>query len=493
MGIGDPVPVMTTPQLARKITNAYVWTTFGNVVKNAAGFVIALVLAHLLGPKEYGLLGMAMVFTSILAMLQDFGVGQAVVYFQEERQALPLYFTAAAAVGGCLTALTFLLAPAMAAFYREPAITPVVRALSPILLFGSIYSVAQSALVREFDFRRVSLAELGGTLIGGASGIALAYAGFGVWALVANVLISLFLQMAAVSFFIRPRFTLRIDTTKLAKILRWGLPMTGGSLLWQGYENADYLVVGRMLGETPCGYYTLAFRLGTLVNSRVAAIINRVSFPTFSAVQRDHRELIGHWNSITERLGQIVFPLSALLAVNAHDVLLVVLGRKWLPAEVPLQLLCLVGALKPLVSTMGSCMFAIGQTRLSFRFCLTNAILLPVSFWAACRFAGINGVAAAWCIVSPLTFAWFLVRTVRLVNGSVREYARQLIPGIATTACGVAAMLLAGLPFASGFPRLAVRSAAGTIAILAAYWLHPPTRSLIQGFLLSRVRERSER
>ena len=306
-------------------------------------------------------------------------------------------------------------------------------------------------------------------------------------------MVSLFLQMAAVCFFVRPRFTLRIDAVKLTKILRWGLPLTGSSLLWQGYENADYLVVGRMLGETPCGYYTLAFRLGTMVNSRVAAIINRVSFPTFSAVQGDHRELIGHWNSITERLGQIVFPLSAVLAVNAHDVLLVVLGKKWLPAEVPLQLLCLIGALKPLVSTMGNCMFAIGQTKLSFRFCLTNAIVLPVSFWAACRMGGINGVATAWCIVSPLTFGWFLVRTIRLVNGSVRDYARQLVPGIATTACSVAAMFAAGLPFASGLPRLAARSTAGTIAILAAYWVHPPTRSLIQGFLRARLARGDER
>src|SRR6476619_185027 len=111
---------MPTSPLAHKIAKAYAWTTAGNVVKNLAGFAISLVMAHILGPKEYGLLGMAMVFTSVLAMLQDFGVGQAVIYYQEERDALPLYFTTAVLIGGGLTAIAFAAAPLLAAFYREP-------------------------------------------------------------------------------------------------------------------------------------------------------------------------------------------------------------------------------------------------------------------------------------------------------------------------------------------------------------------------------------
>ena len=94
---------MAQSTLEQKVSRAYVWTTAGNVAKNLAGFSISLVLAHLLGPKEYGLLGMAMVFTNILAFLQDCGIGQAVVYNQEERSGLSLYFTTAAILGGVLT------------------------------------------------------------------------------------------------------------------------------------------------------------------------------------------------------------------------------------------------------------------------------------------------------------------------------------------------------------------------------------------------------
>ncbi len=469
------MPALT---LEKKLTKAYTWTAAGSVAKNLAGFTISLVLAYLLGPKEYGLLGMAMVFTNILSLLQDCGIGQAVVYYQEERSGLSLYYTAAAIVGGILTLAAFLLAPLFAWFYHQPAITSIVRVLSCTLAMGSLYSVAQGLLVREFDFRVLALVELGSTVTAGITGIICAVLGLGVWALVINVVLSSFLQMVAVCWMVRPTFTLRLDWIKLRNILRWGLPYTGAGVLWQAYENSDYLVVGRMMGQAAVGYYTMAFRTATLVNSRVATIINRVSFPTFSTVQSNYPELVSHWNAITERIGLLVFPLSTMLAVNAHDFLLL-LGRKWLPAEVPLQLLCLLGAFKPLISTMTNCMCAVGRTKLSFQFSLTNAILLPLSFIVTCRFYGVVGVAVAWCVVAPVIFAVFLYITVRFVHGSLREYAATLRPGVVISVFCAAAMFAAGLPFEQGLLRLVIRSAAGGAATLAGYWMHQPTRRLI--------------
>jgi len=452
------------------------------VTKTAAGFVISLILARLLGPKDYGLLGMAMVFTNILLQLQDCGIGQAVVYYQEERSGLPLYFTAAVMVGSVLTGIAFLLAPLVAWFYHQPAITPVVRALGSMLVLGSLYSVAQGQLVREFDFRRLAVIELAATVIAGVTGIICALMGFGVWALVVNVMFSGVMQTSAVCWLVRPKFTTKIDIAKLKAILRWGLPLTGAGVLWQFYENSDYLVVGKLLGETAVGYYTMAFRTATLVNSRVASIINKVSFPAFSAVQSDYPRLIEYWNSITRTLGLLIFPLSTILAVNAHDFLLIV-GEKWLPAEVPLQLLCILGSMKPLVSTMTNCMSAVGRTDLGFRFNLANAILLPLSFIVACRVGGVVGVAAAWCVVAPIIAGVFLFRTIWYVGGSVRRYLLTLKPGIAISAGCALAMYLAGAPFHGGMVRFAVRSLAGGLAMLAGYWIDKPTRTVIQGYL----------
>ena len=473
---------MPATTLDSKLTKAYVWTTAGSVAKNFAGFAISLVLAKLLGPAEYGLLGMAMVFTNILVILQDCGIGQAVVYYQEERSGLSLYFTTAAIIGGVLTLLAFFIAPVIAWFYQQPAITPVVRALSSTLMLGSLYSVGQGLLVREFDFRLLAIIELSSTVIAGVTGIFCALAGLGVWALVINVIFSGLLQTVAVCWFVRPRFTTQLDLAKLRDILRWGLPLTGASMLWQVYENSDYLVVGKMLGQTAVGYYTMAFRMATLVNSRVASIINRVSFPTFSTVQTDYPELIAHWNSITERIGLLVFPISTALALNAHDFLLI-LGKKWLPAEIPLQLLCLLGSLKPLISTMTNCMCAVGRTKLSFYFSLTNAIALPLAFIVACRVGGVVGVAVAWCVVAPVVFTWFLMRTLHHVRGSLTGYASSLVPGILISAGAAAAMYVAGLIGEPGTVRFAVKCAAGAAATLAGYWMHPPTRKLLKTYL----------
>ena len=473
---------MASAPLTQKINQAYFWTTAGNLAKNAIGFGISVMLGRLLDPKDFGLLAYATVFTNILAMLQDCGVGQAVVYFQEERKGLPLYYTMAAGIGTVLTAFAFFAAPAVGAFYGNPAITPIVRALSPVLFFGSVSSVAQGSLSRDFSFRSLSLIELAGTALGGITGIVCALLGYGVWALVANVLISLSMQAGGLCYLVRPHFDLRPDFTKMKRLLRWGLPFTGAGLLWQAYENSDYMVIGKLSTEAALGQYRQAFGLATLVNSRIASVINRVSFPAFSAVQTDALKLVAHWYTLTQKLALLTFPISAAVAFNAHDFLLVVMLPKWLPAEVPLQLLCIIGAMKPLVATMNNCLAAIGRTDITFRFCLTNALLLPGSFYIACRLAGISGVAAAWCIVSPLVFVWFLVRTMRLVQGSLWQYAVCLRPGLLIAAASVAAMFLVGIPVGEGVVRLVVRTIVGGLVILGGYCLHPETRAMVAAY-----------
>src|SRR3954453_16747730 len=209
--------------LSHSIRRAYAWTTVGNAAKNFAGFGISLVLAHLLGPQEFGLLSMAIVFTNILAMLQDCGIGQAVVYYQEEGKALDLYFTTAAALGAVLTVIAFVFAPWLAAFYKQPAVIPIIRVLSPTLFLGSLYSVAQGSLSRALNFRAIALIELISTVGAGLAGVVCALIGWGGWALVTNVVLSVTIQCVAVCWLVRPTFTARPDFAKLRRVFRWGM------------------------------------------------------------------------------------------------------------------------------------------------------------------------------------------------------------------------------------------------------------------------------
>src|SRR4051794_29129206 len=125
-------------------------------------------------------------------------------------------------------------------------------------------------------------------------------------------------------------------------------------------------------------------------------------------------------------------------------------------------------------------MHSVGRTGLSFRCSLRNAILLPLSFIAGRRLAGVNGVAAEWGVVAPLRFSWFFVKPLRLVHGSVREYCRRLTPGILVSAACGAAMWLTGVPFREGFLRMATRGVVGGLVVLGGLWWPPPTRSLIE-------------
>ncbi len=140
---------------------------------------------------------------------------------------------------------------------------------------------------------------------------------------------------------VRPRFTVHLNRALLKKVLRWGMPLSA-SLLWRFYDNSDYLVVGKLLGAPALGAYTMAFRLATMVNDKISSAVNRVTFPSFSAMQDDIRGVIDHWLSVTRKLAWINFPLLVAIAMNADDFISVFLGPKWQSAAPLVKYLCVV-------------------------------------------------------------------------------------------------------------------------------------------------------
>ena len=447
-------------ELHPKIRRAYFWTLVGNTLRHFGGFAISVLLARLLEPSDYGLIGMVLVVLSLLATFQDLGLGQAMVHFDEQRTTIPTYFTATVLVGSILTGAAILAAPAVAAFYHEPRLTLVLRVLSVTVLLISSYTISQAVLSKQFRFKELALIEACASLSAGGIGVFLAWRGAGVWSLVINLLLFNLFQTVALCALVPPRFTLRLDKPVLLRLLRYGLPLTGANLLHQFYDNADYLVVGRMVGPTPLGHYTQAFRLATLAHERIAALVNRVAFPSFAAMQKEPDRVVEHWFSVSRMVSLVNFPLLSFLFVNASDLILLILGRKWLPAAVPLRFLCVVGVLRSLVHIILHIQNALGQTRLRLWFSIANLVLLPVSFAIGCKLAGIKGVGIAWCVVYPVIWMIALLSVRRFLPFSFAGYFKRLrLPALTGALC-IASMMLAGWP-SQLLSRLILRAAVG--------------------------------
>jgi len=469
------------PGLHSRIRHAYFWTIVGSTARYAASLGISLLLARLLKPDDYGLIGMVIVFTELLGSILDSSVGPSVVHFREEHPELerPTYFTASVLLGVFFTVILLVSAPLIADFYREPRLVLVLRVMSPLLLISSVKTVSGGILARELRFRELSYADISASLVSGLIAIVMAYRGFGVWSLVANQFLFILLTAIAYGWWVRPQFRLPLNRHVVVRLWNYGLPLTGSSLLFKFYDNADYLVVGRVLGSGPLGLYSVAFRLAMLINERISAVINRVAFPSFANLKHDLPRVIGHWFAVTKRVTLITFPLLVWLGFNADDFIRVTLGSRWLPAAMPLKFLCVMTAVKILTNIIGQILTAVGYPGVVFRYDVLNAIALPLAFLIGCKSSGLLGVGIAWCTVFPLVRLLFLLQARRTLHFSLRAYARNLFdPLLICAACSVL-MLPASLILQSGWMRLGLCSVLWGAGVLVCVVLSRNIRQLI--------------
>jgi len=471
----------TAAALQFRIRHAYIWTILGSTARYVGTLGVSLLLTRLLKPEDYGLIGMISVFTELLSSIYDWGLGQAVVHFREENPAeeRPTYFTVSLLLGASFTILLFVSAPLIADFYREPRLVALLRVMSFSLVVASVKTVSGSILVRDLRFKELSYADIFASLTAGVVAIVLAYCGFGVWSLVTNVCLLTVLQAAAYGWWVRPRFHLPLNREIAMRLWRYGMPLTGSSILSKFYDNSDYLVVGRVLGPAPLGYYTLAFRLAMLINERISSVINRVAFPSFANLKDDLPQVIEHWFALTKRVTLITFPLLLWLGFNAEDFIRVLLGVRWLPAVVPLQFLCVMTAVKILTNVVGQILAAVGYPVIVFRYDVVTAIALPVGFLFGCKLGGLIGMGVAWCTVYPLVRLLFLLGARQALHFSMAAYGRNLLDSLwVSLVCG-AVMAPLGWMLPSGWLRLCLRSAIGGGGILLCVALSRNLRLLI--------------
>ncbi|MGH7348729.1 MAG: lipopolysaccharide biosynthesis protein [Candidatus Rokuibacteriota bacterium] len=404
---------------------------------------VTIVLARLLAPHDYGLFAIALSVLALLELLQEFGLGTALVQRQSlAREQVNAVFWLLAGASLLLTAATFLAADAISAFYGEPRLTWVLRILCLTFLVNSLGTVPYSLLTKAINLRRRSLAEAFGTTASALVALWLAQLGYGVWALVLGQLVRSVVLTGAMTCFAGWTPGLVADFRGIRHLLTFGLSMTGVHFVSTASQAASTFILARVLSSSAVGVYAMAQSLTEAPNRLSTAIINQVSFPLFSRVQEDRALLTASFLRISKYLVVISFPVQIGLALVAPDLIPLLLSAKWDGLILPFQILCLESVV--VLSTLASSplLTAVGRANLLFRrsvlslVCLVGATLVGVPF-------GLVGVCIARLIMTiPMRLAvlfpvfWEL----RLSPGA---YARSLAsPAGATALMTVAVVLL---------------------------------------------------
>jgi O-antigen/teichoic acid export membrane protein len=464
------------PVLGAVAARAVIW----NYVSFAAGKVLVLVtmavLARLLTPEDFGVVGFATLAVAYLAVMKDLGLGGALIQRKDDvDESAETVFAFNLITGAFLTAVCFFSAPLVAGFFREPVVVPLLRVLSLTFILEALGSVQLVLLRKNMDFRRKLIPDVGRSIVKGAVSIAGAAAGLGVWALVwgqlAGVIASVALAWTVFPW--RPR--VRIHRRLVRPLARFGGPLIVTDIQYAIWSNLDYLVVGRLLGDVALGVYTLAYRLPELLIQSVWRVLGGAIFPLFSKLQ-DQPALLRRGFLATIKYTQVlVVPMCVGLFITAEPAVKAIFGEQWNPAIPVLQVMCVFSLLGSIGVNAGDVYKALGRPAVLAKLAAFELMVLIPALMFGARY-GIVGVAWAHAAVAALDTVVRLAVANRMVGTTFGDIWRQMAPalgaGIWLAAAALPAMwLLRGL---GDLASLAAAGLAGSVAYLVALWRYDP-------------------
>jgi PST family polysaccharide transporter len=387
-----------------------------------------MILARLLPPSAYGLLGMAMIVIGFLQIFKDIGTASALIQRKElDDRLISSVFWLNIIVGVVMMAVAIACAPLAANFFGEPQLTLVMSVLALSFLFSSLSIVHQSLLMRQMAFQKLTYAEVPAVILSTTAGIAMALGGAGVWSLVTTSLANAAVLTVLLWFTSSWRPSWYLSWQDIRSIASYSLNLSGFHILNYFVRNADNLLVGRYLGATALGFYAMAYNIMLYPLQSIASVLGRVLFPAFSQLQDDHARFRQAYLRLCATISALTFPMMLGVMVTADLAIGILMGANWLPVATLLIILAPVGMLQSVVTTLGHIYTAKGRTDWQFRWGIVKAILFVSAFALGLRW-GIYGVATTYAVVFLLLLYPNFVIPFRLIELPVHRVAQAVWP-----------------------------------------------------------------
>jgi O-antigen/teichoic acid export membrane protein len=458
----------------RSLIRGVAWNGLVKLLVQAVAWGSTLVVARLLSPDDYGVVGMATFVLGLVELVTEFGIGITVAIRTDltERQIQELN-SVSVGFGLIGVAAICLVAPWVGRFFHDPRLTRVLICLSVTFFLSSLRSVPWGLLQRDLRFKRLAIYDgLQALALAGLS-VVLALLGFGYWTLVIAAIASAAFT-AALALVRHPVAFRQPNFQHLAGLLSFSGNIVGQRIAWYWYSNADFVVAGKMLGSGPLGSYTLAWNLSR-VTDKVTSLVLQITPPVLAKVRDDHAELRRYVIRITEAMSLTVLPLMVGLALVAHDFVPLVLGTKWNGMIFPLQVLSAYAAVNVALPLFGQVLNVTGHEAFAMRHNFLQIAVMPCLFVIGAYFAGVNGIALAWVVGHPFLAARLARYSLRTIELRPVDYFRVAIaPSLVSCVLMTGAVVATRLSWPSTAPtpgRLFAEIAAGALAYLAALLL----------------------
>jgi len=437
------------------ILHSLFWKYLERCGSQAAQFTVSIVLARLLAPKDFGLLALIMVLITIANIFIQSGLKIALV---QKKDTSNLDFSTVFWLSLMLAAVTysvlFFCAPLIAKFYENENLIPIVRVLGLTLFFGALSSVQEAYIQKHFLFKKLFFRSIAVIIPSGVLGILLASINFGIWALVWQQLVGAFLMCIFMLFMIpwKPIFEFSISSAK--QFFNFGYKLLFSSLISTIYDNLMNLLIGKFFSPTALGFYNRGEQFPKFIVANVNDSINTVLFPALANVQNDIEQFKHKMKKCIKYSCFVICPLMALLASSAKSTVEFVLGEKWLPCVIFLQVSCFIFALWPLHTTNLTAINSLGRSDIFLKLEIVKKIYGVSAIVIALYFFNTPlALVLSQAIISPIGVFVNSFPNKKLLNYGFLEQTIDILPAfIFSLVAGIAVFPLSFL----GIPNFAI-------------------------------------
>lgn len=452
----------------QSVLKNFLWRFAERCGAQAVTFIVSIVLARILAPEDYGQIALITVFTTIMQVFVDSGLGTALI---QKKDADDLDFSSVFyfnfVVCLALYAIMFMAAPVIAIFYNNSSLTPIIRVISLTIVISGVKGIQQSYVSRNMLFKRFFYATLGGTIFSAFLGIGLAYTGFGVWAIVAQQLSNTTIDTLILWITVKWRPKKMFSWKRLTGLLSFGWKLLVSALLDTAYNNIRSLIIGKMYSSSDLAFYDQGKKFPNVIVTNINASIDSVLLPTLASAQDDS----GRVKSMTRRAIKtstyIMAPLMVGLAFCAEPIVRLVLTDKWLPCVPFLRIFCITYMFYPVHTANLNAIKAMGRSDLFLKLEITKKIvgmaLLLSSMWF-----GVMAMAYSMLIsgvISQIINSW---PNRKLLSYRYLDQLKDILPGMALAIFMGCCVALVGLLHLSNTVTLLIQIPMGAVIYIGA-------------------------
>jgi len=438
--------------LQSKVIRSGLWSLGGNWLSRGLGIIKMIILARLLTPLDFGILGLAILSINTLNVFSETGIESALIQRHKiEKAELDTVWTIKIIRALLLFGLLFLSAGWFASYFNNATLEPVLKVMAVVFLLEGCTNIGIVFFQKELEFKKKAILELSADVAGFISAILLAFWLRNVWALVLGSIVWVIVKCLGSYRIHSFRPKLHWDWHIAKNLLSFGKHIFYISIIAFIITNIDDALVGKLLGLSMLGFYTMAFNISSIPVSSLSGVLSQVFFPAYAKIQNESKRIEEAFRQTFETVMIILLPLTSMMVILAPSFTAVFLGEKWLPIVLPLQVLCFFGLFRSISSLFYPLHLAVNRPDIQAKIKTVDLVTFSILIYPLTIKWGIVGTSCAMVVVYLINMIMNITSTFRLIPLSWgRLRAALLVPSFITVMVIATAILIQSLKLPVG-------------------------------------------